>query len=175
MSTVLSVLSVGNAALGKTLLTAQAQPVFLHGAQSLSLSEVQAFALKQNPDVLKAALEVNKSSAILKAVITQRYPKILALAYVGQQLNSTGGKYSENYAVVPGAFQPITQQYRLGMEVQAATLNVRIAQQRLRLAKQRSVAEVKNLYLSMLALQSSISQSGEEFGISQPVRAICTG
>ena len=56
-----------------------------------------------------------------------------------------------------GAFQPITQQYRLGMEVRSATLNVRIAQQRLRLAKQRSVAEVKNLYLSMLALQSAIS------------------
>ena len=38
-----------------------------------------------------------------------------------------------------------------------SSFNVRISQQRLRLAKQRTVATVKNLYLSMLALQSSIS------------------
>lgn len=169
MSTALFALSIGNAVLGKTLLTAQAQPVFLHGPQplSLSLGEAQAIALKQNPDVLKAALEVNKSSALLKAIMTERYPKLLALTFVGQQLNSAGGKYPEDFVAVPGAFQPITQQYRLGMEVRAATLSVRIAQQRLRLTKQHSAAEVKNLYLSMLALQSSVSSLEKNFEFLQ--------
>lgn len=67
----LLVLSRGNAVLGKTLLTAQSDPVFLHGQQPLSLREAEAIALKQNPDVLRATLEVNRNSALLKAVITE--------------------------------------------------------------------------------------------------------
>jgi outer membrane protein TolC len=134
--------------------------VVLRGAPPLSLNEAQGIALKQNPEVLQAELEVRKTTANLKAVITQRYPKLLALAFVGQQLNSN---YPQDLAVLPAVFQPLTQQYRLGMEVEEAGLSVRIAQQRLRLAKQRTVADVKNLYLSMLALQSSIASLETNF------------
>ena len=128
----------------------------------LSLNEAQSLALKQNPEVLQAQLEISKSSANLKAVITKRYPSLLNIAFTGRQITSP---YQQNLAVLPGIFEPVTQHYRIGMEVQEANLAVGIAQQRLRLAKQRNVADVKTLYLNMLALKSSISslESNLEF------------
>jgi outer membrane protein len=126
----------------------------------MALSDAQTLALRQNPDVLQASLEVNRSTATLKSIITLRYPKILGFAFVGQQVTSN---YPQNLAVLPGVFQPVTQQYRLGLEVREATLGVRVSEQRLRLAKQRTVAEVKTLYLSMLALQSSVASLQTNF------------
>jgi outer membrane protein TolC len=160
LSSALATLSLGCAALAQGPLTTQAESVTLRGAQPMSLGDAQVIALKQNREVLEASLEVNRSSALLKAVKTLRYPKILGIAFWGQQLNSN---YGQNVAVIPGVFQPVTQQYRLGMEVEAANLGVGIARQRLRLAQQRSVAEVKNLYLSILALQSSLSSLEKNF------------
>lgn len=158
-------LSLGNVAFGQDAPPLQgqsislpgAEPASLRGAEALSLSQAQTIALRQNRDVLEAQLEVSKTEANLKSVITTRFPKILGIAYIGQQVTEVHGtgKYPENLAVLPGVFQPVTQQYRLGLEVQEARNRARIAQQRLRLTKQQTVAAVKRIYLSMLALQSA--------------------
>jgi outer membrane protein len=128
---------------------------------SVSLNQAETIALRQNREVLEASLEVSKSEASLKAVVASRYPQILAIAYVGQQISDGT---PENVVALPGVFQPVTQQYRLSLQVQEATADVRIAQQRLRLAKQRTVADVKRLYLSMLALKSAIASLENNLG-----------
>lgn len=148
-----ALLIMGNAGFGEDVIGLGAAP---QPQGRLSLDEAQRIALKQNPEVLQAALEVNKSTAHLKSIIAQRYPQILAIAFEGQQVNSVAGKYLENLAVLPAVFQPLTQQYRLSLQVREAGFLVQISQQRLRLAKQQTIAEVKKTYLEMLALQSSI-------------------
>jgi len=148
-----TVLSVTVAVLTITSAAAEEDLSLKQLKTSVSMNEAQAMALRQNRDVLEASLEVSRTQATLKSIVATRFPKILALAFTGQQLNDP---YGWNTAVLPAVFQPVTQQYRLDLQVREATLRVRIAQQQLRLAKQRAVAEVKRSYLSMLALQSAI-------------------
>jgi outer membrane protein len=134
-----------------------AETVSLRGVEALSLNQSQTIVLRQNRDVLEAQLEVEKTEANLKSVITTRFPKLLAVGFAGQQVtpNHDTSRYPQNLFVLPGILQPVTQQYRLGMQVEEAAIRRRIAQQRLRRTKQQAVASVKRLYLSMLALQSA--------------------
>jgi outer membrane protein len=138
------------------MLPAQTEPVTMEAtqsAQAMTLHDVQVLALQRNRDVSRAILEVTKTEAGLRAVETTRYPSILGIAFIGQQVTQDT---PQNLAVLPGIFQPVTQQYRLGMQVQQARLLVQIAKQQLRLAKQNAVAEVKKTYLRMVALKSAI-------------------
>jgi len=130
-------------------------PLILRGAQNsqLSLPDVQSLALRKNRDVQRATLEVRKLESSLRAVQASRLPSMLCVTFVGQQVNSP---YKGNLAVLPGVFQPVTQQYRLSMQERAARLQLKIAKQQLRLAKQFVVAEVKTTYLRMVALKSAI-------------------
>ena len=147
LSTAVMLLTAGSAASGRDLSQKQIK-------LSVSMNQAQAMALTQNRDVTRASLEVRKTEANLKAILTTRYPKLLALAFTGQSV-----AYPEvvNTVVLPAVFQPITQQYRLDLQVREAALTMQVAKQRLRLTKQHTVAEVKKAYLSMLALQSAIT------------------
>ncbi len=131
---------------------------------SLSLKDAQSLALNRNRDVQRANLEVKRSEAALKAVISTRYPQILAFAFEGGQLNRPN---VDNLAVLPGVFQPLTQQYRIGMQVHQASLAVQVARQELRLVKQTTVAEVKKDYLAMVALQSAIRSREQDLTFLQ--------
>jgi outer membrane protein TolC len=147
LSIALTLLTVGSAASGQAALR---EPIKL----SVSMNEAQAIALRQNRDVIRASLEVQKTAAHLKSVVATRYPKLLAFVFTGQNASVPNG---QNIAALPAVFQPITQQYRIDLQVREATLSVQVAQQQLRLTKQQTVAEVKKSYLSMLALQSAIA------------------
>jgi outer membrane protein len=146
LSITVAVLTITGAAAGEDLSLRQLKT-------SVSMNEAQAIALKQNRDVLEASLEVRRTEATLKSVVATRFPKILALAFTGQQFNSN---YGWDTAVLPGVLQPLTQQYRLDLQVRDASLQMQTARQHLRLTKQHAVAEVKRSYLSMLAQQSAI-------------------
>ncbi len=122
----------------------------------MSLEEAKSCALLQNREIKQAVLEVNKKEAARKAIITQCAPKILAIAFAGQQVTQGGGKFPENIAVLPGVFQPLTQQYRLLMQVRQASLELESARQSLRLTKQRVVAQVKTAFLTAVALKGAI-------------------
>lgn len=119
----------------------------------MTLHDVQVLTLQHNREVSRAALEVSKSEDGLRAVQTTRYPTILGIAFIGQQVTQST---PQNLAVLPGVFEPVTQQYRLGMQVRQAKLLVQIAKQQLRLAKQNAVADAKKTYLRMVALKSAI-------------------
>jgi outer membrane protein len=147
LSTIVTLLAIGSAAYGQDLPPKQIN-------LSVSMNDAQEIALRQNRDVIRASLEVRKTEAILKAILTTRYPKLLALSFTGQ---SVVAPRDWNFVALPAVLQPLTQQYRLDLQVREATLTVQVAQQRLRRTKQQTVAEVKRAYLSMLALQSAIA------------------
>lgn len=121
---------------------------------SLTLATTQQLALNQNRDIKQAALEVSKSEASLKSIIATRYPKLSAIVFWGQQVNRP---FPENLAVLPGIFQPVTQQYRLDLQVQEANLAVKLAREQLRLTRQHTIAEIKKVFLTMVALKSAIN------------------
>lgn len=128
-------------------------PLSSQSGSSLTLHDVEILALQHNREVSRAALEVSKSEASLRAVQTTRYPTILGIAFIGQQVTQSA---PQNLAILPGVFEPVTQQYRLGMQVRQAKLLVQIAKQQLRLTKQNAVADAKKTYLRMVALRSAI-------------------
>jgi outer membrane protein TolC len=136
---------------------ALAQPLSITANQSvagsLSLPEVQQTALKKNRDVQRARIEVTRTEAILRSIKASRLPSILVVGFAGQQVDRPFG---QNLALLPAAVGPVTQQYRLSMQVHQANLDVESAKQGLRLAKQAAVSDVKKAYLRMVALQSAI-------------------
>lgn len=139
-----------------SVLPAFSQPQGAQASQRvelLTLPDVQTLALHGNRAVQKALVEVGKAEANLQAVKKTRYPSILGFAFAGQQVT---GSLPQNLAILPGVFEPVTQQYRLSLQVKQATLLVQIAKQELRLAKQNAVADVKKTYLRLVAQQSAI-------------------
>jgi len=107
-------------------------PQVLQG--SISLDDAQNIALNQNRDVLEASIEMRRSESLLRALITTRYPKILAIAFTGQQLTSYEGHYVRNTLALPGVFEPVTQQYRLSLQVRQAQAQLQITRERFRRA-----------------------------------------
>lgn len=134
-----------------------AEPLSITANQSvpatLTLPDVQATVLKKNRDVQRARIEVSRTEAALQAIKASRLPAVLVFTFTGQQIDS---RYGQNIGVLPGMFGPVTQQYRLSMQVHQANLDVQTAKQGLRLAKQVAVSDVKKAYLRMVALQSAI-------------------
>jgi outer membrane protein TolC len=152
--------------------SALSQPINMEAVQSnrvLTLSQVQSLALRGNREIRRVHLEVTKSEAAMKAVQSTRYPTILGLAFIGQQVG--GGPTGQNLAVLPGVFEPVTQQYRLGMQVKQANIGVQIARQQLRLAKQNVIADAKKTYLQMVALQSAIKSRRQNLAYLQTLVA----
>lgn len=127
--------------------------------QILSLDQTKTFAINQNRDIRRAVLEVSKTEAALRAVITTRYPQLLALTYMGEQANRP---HDAQGAVLPAVLEPFTQQYRIDLQVKDATLAVKIAREQLRLTRQRTVAEVLNDYLTVVALKSAIASREQD-------------
>jgi len=119
-----------------------------------SLHDIESLAVKGNREVQQAKLEVSKSEAALRAVQTRRLPSFSSITFWGQQVDSG---YRQNLAALPGVFEPVTQQYRIGMQIQQAKIDLDIARQKLRLAKQNAVAQVKKTYIRLSALKSAIA------------------
>ena len=125
---------------------------------ALSIDDVQSIIMKRNRSVLRASAEVAKCESALKAVQATQYP---TLAFFGFEGFQTAGGHRNNLAVLPGVFQPVTQLYRIRMQVEQAKISLKIAREQLRLAKQSSVAEAKQTYLRMIALQSAVASRKE--------------
>jgi outer membrane protein TolC len=138
---------------------------------SLSLDEVKVYALLQNREIREASFEVTKKDAALKVIVAQRFPKLLAITYGAQQFNSINGSYLQNLAVLPAVLQPVTQQYRLSLQVRQASLEVESAKQNLRLTKQRVVAEVKRVFLNAVALKSAITSREQNLAFLKELNA----
>jgi len=155
-------------------------------AEELTLAHAVELAMQDNRQIQVARLEVDKFSDRLAVAKTHRLPKFEFEMLAAELINKTHFDFKKgDLGTLPGlgpvpaedvsvtaprrpaffftgsAFQPITQQYRLGLVDRKIEVGRQIAEQQVR-SKQLEIADsVKKAYYSLLQSQSAL-QSVEE-------------
>jgi outer membrane protein TolC len=149
----------------------------------LKLDQAIAMALRENHSVRDAELEAGKTGDTLAATRTHRLPSmnvfsLTAEQFVKQDVVNIGGLVPNVFPGVGPFFsigiprrptsifaglilQPLSQQYRLGLNVEQAKLARNNARERLRLAKQSTIDRVKQTYYGILQTQSALESTQE--------------
>jgi outer membrane protein TolC len=149
----------------------------------LTLDQAIALALRENHSVTAAELEAGKTGDILAATRTQRLPSmnvfsVTADQFVKPEAISVGSVVPNIFPGVGPFFsigiprrptsvfaglilQPLSQQYRLGLNVEEAKIGRNIARERLRLVKQSTIDRVKQTYYGILETQSALDSVRE--------------
>jgi len=165
---------------------AWAQPPVAAARSLLTLEEAVNTALQENRQVKNAALEISKSEHMLAAVRTHRWPifEVVAaedwLLTPQENFNAVGSlpgllpipipvstpssliQSRQPTAYLAGfLMQPLSQQYRIGLNISMHGVMRDIAQEELRARRQAVVSDVKRLYYGILQTQSSL-ESVEE-------------
>lgn len=149
----------------------------------LTLEEAVRTALRDNRLVQNAALEVSKSANILAATRTRRWPIFEVMVFEDWWLNpqnnqnvlgglssalpipipiSTPSLGTITKSAQPTAYltgfltQPLSQQYRIGLNISMHQVMVEISQEKLRAQRQKTVNDVKRLYYDILQTQSML-------------------
>src|SRR5215831_9016016 len=145
--------------------------------EALSLDQAIALSLRQNHAVRDAELEAGKTGDTLAATRTRRLPSMNVFGYGAAQqfvkpvgvsiFPGAGPLFSIGVPRNPHAFfgglilQPLSQQYRLGLEVKQSKLAQDRAQEKLRLVKQSTIDRVKQAYYEILQSQSALDSIQE--------------
>ena len=136
---------------------------------------------QQNHGLAASQLEVERLEERSAAVVTRRFPAFKFDAIANRLLKSMDfpfnagvfGTYPETGPIpatntsvsVPTGFsgtvtatiaQPIIQQYRIGLNLEAVRLDQAVAQEDLRKDRQRVVAEVKSSYYKVSAIEAGV-------------------
>ena len=152
----------------------------------LTLDQAIALALHENHSVRDAELEAGKAGDDLAATRTQRLPSMNVFSLTAEQFIKPGSNlgslaptifcdYLSSVSVrsFPSVFlgdrpliaglilQPISQQYRLGLNVEQAKLARNTERERLRLVKQSTIDRVKQTYYGILQTQSALDSVRE--------------
>src|SRR5262249_10080145 len=157
----------------------------------LTLDQAIALALSANHAVKDAELEAGKTGDILAATRTQRLPSMNVFSLTGEQfvkpetinIGSLAPGIFPGVApnIFPGVgpffsigiprrpttvfagliLQPLSQQYRLGLNVEQAKLARKSERERLRLVKQSTIDRVKQTYYGILQTQSALESTQE--------------
>jgi outer membrane protein TolC len=164
---------------------AQSQPPAARNL--LTLEEAVNTALQDNRQVKNATLEVSKSEHLLAATRTHRWPKLGVLVAESwlltpqENFNALGSlpgqlpiptPVANPSDLVPSrqptafltglAAQPLTQQYRIGLNISLHGVMRDIAQEELRGKRQTVVDDVKRTYFNILQTQSSLESIEED-------------
>ncbi len=154
--------------------------------QVLTLDEAIAQAVQRNRLIHGSALEILRLDDRLAATRTLRYPYISWYTFGSQRITGLDfmfekgafGEYVDigpipktdtaiHAAATPAALlmgridQPLSQQYRIGLNLRSLDMERQIAVQQERLQKQSIVDQVKRAYYGILQMQSSL-ESVEE-------------
>src|SRR5208337_5320087 len=165
---------------------AWAQPPVAAARSLLTLEEAVNTALQENRQVKNAALEISKSEHMLAAVRTHRWPifEVVAaedwLLTPQENFNAVGSfqgllpipipvsapssliQSRQPTAYLAGfLMQPLSQQYRIGLNISMHGVMRDIAQEELRARRQAVVSDVKRLYYGILQTHRSL-ESVEE-------------
>jgi outer membrane protein TolC len=162
---------------------ALAQPLGAGPRKVLTLEEAVRTALRDNRLVQNAALEVSKSENTLAATRTRRWPIFEVMVFEDWWLNpqnnqnvlggfssalpipipiSTPSLGTITKSAQPTAYmtgfltQPLSQQYRIGLNISMHQVMVEISQEKLRAQRQKTVNDVKRLYYDLLQTQSML-------------------
>ena len=165
-----------------TPITAWCQQIASAPGEVLTLEQAIALALHENHRVRDAELDVGKAGDTLAATRTIRLPSMYLYSLVSQQLVkqdiSAGDPLSNIFPGISPFFsisvprrptaifaglilQPLSQQYRIGLNIEEAKLARDVASERLRLAEQSTFDGVKRTYYGILQTQSALESIQE--------------
>jgi outer membrane protein TolC len=149
--------------------------------EALTLEQAITLALHENHTVRVAADEAAKSGDALAATRTGRFPTIEVFSIVAEQFVEPVHLANPLSTIFPGVgsffsigvprrptavsagliLQPLSQQYRIGLNIGMAKLARDTERERLRLVKQSTVDRVKQTYYGILQTQSAIESIRE--------------
>src|SRR5262245_22727728 len=166
-----------------TIVSGWCQQVASTPDEVLTLDQAIALALRENHSVRDAELEAGKSGDIVAATRTHRLPSMNVFFLTGEQFVKPEAVNVGSLApsIFPGVgpffsigssprltsifagliLQPISQQYRLGLDIEQAKLARNIETERLRLVKQSTINRVKQTYYGILQTQSALDSVRE--------------
>jgi outer membrane protein TolC len=151
-------------------------------AEVLTLDQAISLALRDNREVKNAQLSVDKGGDAIAAARTRRLPSMEVYSLVSQQLvKHDAGSASSETNVVPGVgsifsigtarrptaifagqiLQPLSQQYRIRLDIKQAGLAREVEGEKLRQAEQTTVNQVKKNYYAILQTQSALDSLRE--------------
>ncbi len=157
---------------------------------TLTLTEAVALAESQNPNVRNASLEVGKLNDRVTASRTQRLPNLQANllpsilltpvkfdfpvgafgSYPGigpvpaERTFITTPRRLETY-IASSVNQPLTQIYRINLGIRLQELSREVAEQELRLQRQSTIANVKQLYYQIIQAEAASTASDESLSL----------
>jgi outer membrane protein TolC len=144
--------------------------------QALTLEQAITLAMIENHPVREAEIEVSKAGDVLAATRTSRLPSMEVFSIAGEQLVKPVAVPNPLSSIFPGVgsffsigvprrptnifagliLQPLTQQYRLGLNIEQAKLTRDSRREQLRLVKQSTIDHVKQTYYGILQTQSAL-------------------
>src|SRR6185503_14948004 len=148
----------------------------------LTLEQAIALALSDNHLVKNAELGVGKVENELAATRTFRLPSIHLYMLASQQLVKHETNINNPLSnIIPGlgpffsisaprrptaifagqVLQPLSQQYRIGLNIKQVSLSRDVEREELRLRKQTTIDEVKRTYYAILQTQSALESLQE--------------
>ena len=167
-------------------LQARAQQPAARSAEVLTLEQAIAIALRDNPKVQGAALDVSRTLEEFAATRTRRLPSFNFQIIGSQQLTPISFTFERGvFGDFPGIgpipnettkistpmqptaifttriTQPLTQLYQVNLNLKQLRLKNELAQEELRARQQQVVRDVKRAYFAVLQTESSIQAATE--------------
>src|SRR6266550_2140925 len=160
----------------------QAQQSAPASGESLSLDQAIDLALRDNHAMKIATLEVEKADEDISAAKTYRLPSLHAYTSISSNLANNELKVpNPANNLFPGlgpfftlndsrkvtaifaasAIEPLTQQYRIGLNIKLEKVSRELAQARLRQQQNETIDQVKKAYYSILQTRSALSSVEE--------------
>ena len=171
--------------------------LLLHAQERLTVDEAVRLALAHNRAIQIAASEVRRVHQHLLAARTQRWPQVNLLANGGQLLTKPGLSFpagslgslsdgtllpSESTTVRaarrPAAFvfgqinQPLTQQYRIHLELKSLLTEQAITNEKRRLSEQDVVSQVRRTFYQIVQAQSALANAEENVRFYQELNHV---
>lgn len=150
--------------------------------ETLTLDQAIALALRDNHGIKIARLAVERSDNEISAAKTFRLPSLHAYSLVSGNLATNelkvqnpantlfpglGPFFSLNVERKPTALigasviEPLSQQYRIGLQIKLERLSREVAQAKLRQQQNETIDQVKKAYYAVLQMQSAVTSVKE--------------
>src|SRR6266705_1572961 len=160
----------------------QAQQAAPASGESLTLDQAIALALRDNHSMKIAKLDVERADEDISAAKTYRLPSLHAYTSVSSNLANNALKVpnpANNLFPGLGPFfslndrrkvtsifaasviEPLTQQYRIGLNIKAQRASREMAQAKLRQQQLETIDQVKKTYYAILQTRSALSSVEE--------------
>ena len=151
-------------------------------AESLTLEQAIALALRDNHATKIAQLDVDKADESISAAKTDRLPSLHAYTlFSGNLANNKLEVPNPGANLFPGlgpfftlndqrkptaifatsVIEPLTQQYRIGLNIKLQRVSHELAQAKLRQQQNETIDQVKKAYYSILQTRSALSSVEE--------------